>query len=91
LDFHSCDFFHKSIQQHFISHFESMSSEKESNERKGGEYATTQACNATKEELLSSKKVELDVFDDCPACWRSHEVKCLVADHCLNQPIGQGN
>jgi hypothetical protein len=65
---------------------ELIMSTNQSGEKEGGGYVTTQACNATKEELLRGGKYE--VWDDCPACWKSHGVKCLVADHRSDQSTG---
>ena len=58
----------------------------QSGEKEGGEYVTTQVCNATKEELLRGEKYQ--VWDDCPACLKAHRVLCLVADHRSNQSTG---
>jgi hypothetical protein len=38
-------------------------------------------CPASKEELLSLKKIPLDITDDCPICRDHYAVLCLVAKH----------
>ena len=60
----------------------------QSREQEGGNYVTNQYCNASQEALLGSEKMNLDILDDCPACWKSHGVKCLVADHRSNESTG---
>ena len=57
----------------------------QSREQEGGNYVTTQYCNASQEEL---REARCNVLDDCPACWKSHGVKCLVADHRSNESTG---
>ena len=57
----------------------------QSGEQEGGNYVTTQECNATKQEL---REEGYKLMDDCPACWKSHGVKCLVADHRSNESTG---
>jgi hypothetical protein len=39
---------------------------------------TTQACNATKEEL---REEGYKLMDKCPVCLRSHRIHCLIGDH----------
>ena len=40
----------------------------QSDEKEGGKFATTQVCKASQEALLGSKKMSLDILDDCPLC-----------------------
>ena len=56
----------------------------QSGEKEGGEYVTTQFCNATKEELLDSK---MNIMDDCPLCLDS-DARVRVGNHRSDQPIG---
>jgi hypothetical protein len=62
-------------------------STKQSGEKVGGGYVTTQACNATKEELLGSKKLNMDIMDDCPLCLDSG-ARVRVGNHRSNQSTG---
>jgi hypothetical protein len=65
---------------------------KQSDEKEGNEYATTaktQACKASQEALLRG-----DMYfpwSECPVCWRSHGVKCLIGDHRSDKPTGNKN
>ena len=59
----------------------------QSREQEGGNYVTTQYCNATKQELLGSKKMNLDILDDCPLC-RKRGVTLEVGNHRSNESTG---
>ena len=59
----------------------------QSGEKEGGKYVTTQACNASQEALLGSKKMNLDILDDCPICLDSG-VRVRVGNHRSDQPTG---
>ena len=60
-------------------------STKQSGEKEGGEYVTTQACNASQEALLRGGKYE--VWDDCPLCLDSG-ARVRVGNHRSDQPTG---
>ena len=59
----------------------------QSDEKEGGKYVTTQVCKATKEELLGSKKMNLDILDDCPLC-RKRGVSLEVGNHRSHESTG---
>ena len=59
-------------------------STKQSGEKVGGGYVTTQACNATKEEL---REDGLKVTNDCPLCLK-RGVTLEVGNHRSSQSTG---
>ena len=50
------------------------------------EYPAT-CCKATREDLLESKKYNLDVLDECPNCEKLG-VLCFVSNHPPRAPVG---
>jgi hypothetical protein len=62
----------------------------QSGEKEGRQYVTTQAYKAIKEELLGSKKMNLDIMDDCPLCAK-RGVTLEVGNHRSDQPTGNKN
>ena len=44
----------------------------------GVEYVSSQACKASRAEWRQERYY---LLADCPACWKAHKVKCLIADH----------
>jgi hypothetical protein len=61
-------------------------STKQSDEKEGGGFVSTQVCNATKEELLRGEKY--DVLDDCPLCAK-RGVTLEVGNHRSDQATAQ--
>ena len=62
-------------------------STKPSGDKEGGEFVSTQVCNATKEEL---KEAGLRLADDCPLC-AERGVTLEVGNHLSDQPTGNKN